>query len=99
MLLLVGSSVAFMLPLPCLRLTRSTPEPSAPSLTRTARFHQDEEQLAEHAVEMEQFAEQLDCRLVCSHIGSVKSVIWKGRRMISSVRFWGSDGDFGEEKP
>lgn len=64
MLLLVGSSVAFMVPLPCLRLTRSTPEPSAPSLTCMVRFHVDEEQLAEHAAEEEQLDEQLDCRLV-----------------------------------
>lgn len=57
--------MVFMVPLPCLRLTKSTPEPCAPSLTRTLRFHVDEEQLAEHAADEEQFAEQLDCRLVC----------------------------------
>lgn len=62
---LAASTVVFIVPLPWLRLTRSTPEPSAPSLTRTARFHVDEEQLAEHAADEEQFTEQLDCRLVC----------------------------------
>lgn len=70
--------MAFMVPLPCLRLTRLTPEPAAPSLTRTVRFHVDEEQLAEQVADEEQFAEQLDCKLVSSHTGSVKSVICGG---------------------
>lgn len=59
-----------MVPLPCLRLTRPTPVPSAPSDTRTESAHVTELQLLE----------QLDCRLSSWHVGWMKSVAFKERK-------------------
>lgn len=61
---LLESRVVFMVPFPCLRVTRSTPVPSAPSVTRLETSH----------ILMLQLTEQLVCRLSCSHTGALKSV-------------------------
>ena len=67
---LLASRLVFRVPLPFLRLTFLTPVPSAPSVTRTERSHEDKLQ----------FSEQLDCSLSSSHTGSVKSVNYQEKK-------------------
>lgn len=66
--------LVFMVPLPCLRLTRATPVPSAPSVTRAESSH----------VDKLQFSEQLDCRLRSWHAGLVKSVTYERKVILIS---------------